>query len=128
VNVLDAWSVVALLRGEPAGPRVAEAVEAGDALVCSVNLGEAYYILARRGDPERVRQAITRLRARVRSENPDWPLVLSAAELKATRAISYADSFCVATARRHGAPLWTGDPEILALGDIVEVVDLRPTP
>ncbi|HEX4670032.1 MAG TPA: hypothetical protein VH275_08695 [Solirubrobacterales bacterium] len=40
--------------------------------------------------------------------------------------MSYADCFALATARRHGAPLWTGDPELLALASPDEVVDLRP--
>ncbi|HET6570923.1 MAG TPA: AbrB/MazE/SpoVT family DNA-binding domain-containing protein [Solirubrobacterales bacterium] len=38
-----------------------------------------------------------------------------------------ADAFCVATALRLDAPLWTGDPEIVALADGLnfEVMDLR---
>jgi len=55
----------------------------------------------------------------------DWPLVRAAAFVKARHRLSYADAFCVATAQRMRAPLWTGDPEILALGDELEVVDLR---
>ncbi len=106
-------------------------IESGQAIVSSINLGEAYYSLV--GDlpvseEGRVRAAISALRARVTLDEPDWPLVISAAHLKARNAISYADSFCVATARRHHVPLWTGDPEIIALAEIVDVVDLRARP
>jgi predicted nucleic acid-binding protein len=51
--------------------------------------------------------------------------VRTAAQIKAGNRLSYADAFVVATAQRHSAPLYTGDPEIVALGDLVEVVDLR---
>ena len=56
---------------------------------------------------------------------PDWPLVVAAARLKAAGGISYADAFCVASAERHQVPLYTGDPEILALQIPVQRIDLR---
>lgn len=125
--VLDAWAVVALLTAEPAGPRVARQVDDGGAAACTINLGEAYYVGVRRrshrGDawPD-----VDALRRRVQAVEPDWPLVRAAATLKATHVLSYADAFCVATAQRLRAPVWTGDPEIVALPDgVVEVVDLR---
>lgn len=59
--------------------------------------------------------------------NPDWALVFSAARIKAGGGPSYADAFCIATAERLKAPLWTGDPEIITLAESMrcEVVDLR---
>jgi predicted nucleic acid-binding protein len=123
--VLDAWAVVALLRNEPAGPRVQQVIEAETAIVSSINLGEAYYILGRDFVEYRVDDAIRDLRRRVVVESPDFELVLVAAQIKLHHKLSYADAFCVATARGYHAPLWTGDPEIVALGDEVEVVDLR---
>jgi len=122
---------VAVLKEEPAGPRVERKIESGQAIVSSISLGEAYYSLAGKlpvSEEGRVRAAISALRDRVTLDEPDWPLVLSAAQLKARNAISYADSFCVATARRHRVPLWTGDPEIIALAELVDVVDLREEP
>lgn len=120
-----------MLKEEPAGPQVERKIESGEAIVSSINLGEAYYSLA--GDlpsseEGRVRAAVSALRDRVTLDEPDWPLVISAAQLKARNTISYANAFCVATARRHHVPLWTGDPEIIALTKLVEVVDLRAKP
>ena len=126
--VLDAWAVVALLKEEPSGARVEREIDGGATLISSVSLGEAYYVLAggrTPADERRVRAAIGALATRVRVDDPDWPLVLSAAQLKARRRISYADAFCVATAARHRAAVWTGDPEIVALADVVDLVDLR---
>ena len=43
------------------------------------------------------------------------PLAREAARVKAQHPLSLADAFAVATARVHGAPILTGDREILAL-------------
>ena len=52
------------------------------------------------------------------------PLILEAARMKAQHRLSYADAFAVATARLLGAPVLTGDPEILALPR--SVAEVRP--
>ena len=125
VAVLDAWAILALLGGEPAGPRVAAAIATGGAGVSWINLGEVYYKLVRRRDASAADQGLQRILAEVRAEEPGRALVLDAARMKARGGISYADCFALATAKRHDAPLFTGDPEIVAMGDDVEVIDLR---
>lgn len=45
--------------------------------------------------------------------------------MKARGGLSYADAFAVATAHRHRAPLYTGDPELVSLGGELDVADLR---
>jgi predicted nucleic acid-binding protein len=126
--VLDSWAAMAMLDDEPSASRVRAAVEAG-AVMSWINLGEVYYLTVRRRGEALARRAVEGLRARVRVEEPDGALVMAAAEIKAQSRMSYADAFCVATARRHRLPVYTGDPEILALdGSDLEVVDLRSTP
>lgn len=123
---LDSWAVLALLNDEPAANRVETEIERGEALMSWINLGEVYYQTVRRRDERRARIAIEAIQHRVRVEEPDPQLILAAARLKAGGKISYADAFCVATAQRHGATIFTGDPEILRLDDAgVEIVDLR---
>ncbi len=123
---LDSWAVLALLNDEPAADRVETEIERGEALMSWINLGEVYYQTIRRRDERRARAAIEAIQRRVRVEEPDPELILAAARLKAGGGISYADAFCVATAQRHSATIFTGDPEILRLKDPdVEVVDLR---
>jgi predicted nucleic acid-binding protein len=126
--VLDSWAALALLDGEPAAPRVRAAVENG-ALMSWINVGELYYLSIRRRGEERARMAVDGLLSKIRAERPDEAIVRAAARIKAGGRLSYADAFCVATARRHRAPLLTGDPEIVALhGDDLDVVDLRKAP
>jgi predicted nucleic acid-binding protein len=123
--VLDSWAAMAMLDGEPAAARVRAAVEAG-AVMSWINLGEVYYLTVRRRGEAHAQRAVEGLRARIRVDEPDGSLVLAAAKIKARGRMSYADAFCVATAQRHGLPVYTGDPEIVALdGEGLEVVDLR---
>jgi PIN domain nuclease of toxin-antitoxin system len=126
--VLDAWAVAALLNDEPAAERVTALLEHDECWISSVNLGEAYYTSARVRGRELTDERIGVLRQVISLDHPDWPLVRDAATIKARGGLSYADAFCVATARRHSAPLHTGDDEIIRLDDVgVEIVDLRTT-
>ena len=60
-------------------------------------------------------QVIDAFAANVTAEPADAAAVRAAAAIKAEARLSYADCFAIATAERHGAPLLTGDPEILRL-------------
>lgn len=124
-SVLDAWAILAVFRGEPAGPRVKEMLASEETLMSSVNLGEVLYWTIRSHGRDRAEAMIQDVRKLTIVEDPDWPLVRAAARIKVAGGLSYADAFCVATAERHHAPLYTGDPEILESESNVELVDLR---
>jgi predicted nucleic acid-binding protein len=96
-------------------------------VMSSINLGEVYYALVKSHGPAVAEDRTAAVRRAIRVEDPDWALVVAAARLKAGGGISYADAFCVATAERHRAPLYTGDPEILAMEVPVKRIDLRPS-
>ncbi|MDF1542758.1 MAG: type II toxin-antitoxin system VapC family toxin [Anaerosomatales bacterium] len=119
--VLDAWAVMAYLRGEAAGEVVrdllAGAREAGAALPLSVvNWGEVVYVTMRargREDAVRVVAALDGLPVAV--VDADRDLTSRAAMLKAEHRLSYADACAAALALALDLPLLTGDPEFRAL-------------
>lgn len=123
--VLDAWAVMTLVKRDVGADRVRRAIAGGGARMCSVNLGEVHYVTIRTHGSAVARDQSARIRAAVAVEDPDWELVCDAAKIKAKGGLSYADAFCVATARRHAAPLLTGDSEIVESAEGVDVVDLR---
>lgn len=125
IVVLDAWAVIALLRDEPGASEVERMVAGGEAVMSAINLGEVLYALLRSHGPEVAASRVQAIRQAVCVEQPDWPLIERAAAVKAEGGISYADAFCLATALRIDAPIATGDPEILALSDMVDSIDLR---
>jgi predicted nucleic acid-binding protein len=125
--VLDSWALLAYLKDEPAASRIEEAWLSEGAAISSISLGESLYMRIReRGEGDAVAD-IEKIRKRSKVIGADWALSRSAARVKARGGLSYADAFCVATALRVDAPLWTGDPEIVgsAEGLQYEVVDLR---
>jgi PIN domain nuclease of toxin-antitoxin system len=124
--VLDAWAVMALYEDHPCVAEVEAAIDTAESVISAINLGEVLYKLERDHGREQATTLVDRVRTVTTVEDPDWDLVARAARVKAAGGLSYADSFCIATAQRHDAPLYTGDPEILALKDLVALVDLRP--
>ena len=123
--VLDSWALIAYLEDRSAAQVVRQAWVERGAAMCSVNLGEALYVRTRRAGAESAARDVEAARAKLTVVDPDWDLVSAAAAVKARGGLSYADAFCVATAQRLDLPLWTGDPEIVALAGEVDVVDLR---
>ena len=125
--VFDSWALLAYLGGEPAAGQIGSVWLNEGAAISAINLGEVLYIRMREKGEERARVDVDRVRDLLEVIDPDWPLVSAAASIKARGGLSYADAFCIATALRTEAPLWTGDPEIVgqAAEHSCEVVDLR---
>jgi PIN domain nuclease of toxin-antitoxin system len=125
--VLDGWALLAFLRDEPAAERVEREWLSSGAAISAINLGEALYIRIRERGEDSATTEIDTIRKHSRVLDTDWALVFAAAQVKARGGLSYADAFCVATAERLNAPLWTGDPEIIGRADELscEVTDLR---
>lgn len=125
--VLDSWALLAYLKDESAAGRIESEWIGSGAAISSINLGEVLYIRIRATGEDSARADVETIRQRLNVVEPDWSLVMSAAAIKASGGLSYADAFCVATALHLDAPLWTGDPEIIeqATEHSCEVVDLR---
>jgi PIN domain nuclease of toxin-antitoxin system len=123
--VLDAWALVAFLNDSPAAPRVEALLGEGGGAVCSINLGEVLYRQTRVVGAGMAHEGVAALHRDLDVVAPDWGLVEVAAAIKAPGGLSFPDAFCVATAMRLDAPLWTGDPEIIDLPGEQEIVDLR---
>jgi predicted nucleic acid-binding protein len=126
--VLDAWAVISVARRQAGAETVRHAIEEGGAVMSWINLGEVFYILARLMGADRAQSVVDNALLDARVERPNGRLVMAAARLKATFAMSYADCFAVATAQHHGLVLLTADREIVESGVAVEVVDLRDKP
>jgi len=127
IYVLDAFALLAYLRGEPGAERVRDLLlraRSGEAHLywCLVNYGEVLYISECQGGRPAAEEAI-----RIIDHLPleivpaDRDLTFAAAHLKARYPISYADAFAAALAQKLGAILVTGDPEFRKVEAIVEI-------
>ena len=133
VVVVDAWAMLAFLRGEGVAAttvrRFLRQARSGRLrLIMSViNLGEVYYRIAQLENEQKADAAIQLVREMpIQIAAARESIVLAAAKLKARYRLSYADAIAVATARDVGARVITGDPEIMALSPtVVKVARLQ---
>lgn len=123
--MLDSFALLAYLKKEKGHEKVRALLSSDDValLMNDINVGEAYYILAR----ERGLQMAEYFINIIFPSLPVSPLgnslagVLEAARIKSRLAMSYADCFVAATAIREKAAIITGDPEFKQLEKEVEI-------
>ena len=125
--VLDSFALLAYLQDEPFAPRIEKLLEKAEKEKCHlflsiINLGELLYITERSGGVVKAQDALALIRQLPIEIVPvDEPTVFAAAHVKANHAISYADSFAVATAIQENATVITADPEFRSVGALVKV-------
>ncbi len=127
VWVLDSFALLAYLQGEPGMPRVqailAEAQDDATKVWMSlINFGEVVYAFRRRRGLDATQDMMALVdHLPVHIAGVDRGVVLAAANIKATRRVSYADAFAVALAQEKNAKVVTGDPEFKQVEDTVRV-------
>ena len=125
--ILDASALLALLKGEPGGAKVASVI--ADAAISVVNLSEVVSHFVRAGMPTKdVEDMLNALP--FTSVPADAGLAWEAGRLRAATAeagLSLGDRFCLALAKRDGLPAWTADKawKTVAAGANVKVVLIR---
>jgi len=122
VTVLDAFAVIALLRGEPAAAEVRLLLESGDAALTSLGLAEVIDHLVRVARVPAEEAALDVAQLGLADALPvDADLALRAALLRARnyhrtdRAVSLADCVAAEAARTLGTGLVSADPHLLDL-------------
>ncbi len=130
--VVDAWAVLALLQGEePAARRVKDLLSQAqkqqvELFMSMINLGEVFYRIGRiRGleEAQKTLEMLQELPVTILSATNET--VLAAAAIKIEQNLSYADAFAVVAASQRNAVLVTGDPELLAIGNLVCIEPLQ---
>ncbi len=123
--VFDSYALLALLEDEPGADLVAGVInkQGANIYLSAINLGEIYYLLLRRSGLEQAENVLDSiaLEDTITVAEASWDRVKSAASVKATGGLSYADAFAVALAKELVAPLLTGDPEIIAKAEEIGI-------
>ena len=125
--VLDASALLALLKGEAGGNKVASVI--ADAAISVVNLSEVVSHFVRAGMP--IKDVEDMLNALPYTLVPaDAGVAWEAGRLRADTAeagLSLGDRFCFALAKRDGMPAWTADNawKLIAGAASVRVVLIR---
>ena len=117
--VLDASALLALLKDEPGGPKVAEGIAASR--MSAVNYAEVVSHFIHAGMPPLEVDAMLRPLP-VTIVEADADLASVAGRLRAVTAeagLSLGDRFCLALALRDGLPAWTADRQWRTVSDAV---------
>ena len=125
--VLDSYAILAHLMAEQGSNRIKEVLRKAEALDIQlygsvINLGEVFYNLFRRFPDNKAATAFALVKSwPVSWADVDESIALSAARLKSSYPIAYADCFAAAIAKRFDAAVLTGDPEFKVLKDEINV-------
>lgn len=126
--LLDSFVLLRFFQKEPGHEPVKAILDyvqrgAACAMLNVINMGEIIYTVQRRFGLHRkleVVMNINRLGIVILPATNDC--VFRAAELKARFAMSYADTFVVASAMEHNATVVTGDPEFRQVESMVRIL------
>ena len=125
--VLDSLALVSFFHKEPGWERIKKifyslSSENQQAILSIINWGEFYYIVKKRVGKNKADETLALLeQLPITILSVDDELVKEAADIKADFAVSYADAFCIATARRSDAEILTNDPEFKSVQHLVKV-------
>ena len=126
--LLDSYALLAYLNKEAGFEMVRNVLNmAQDSghyiLMNEINVGETYYILFRERGSEKSEYFLdTILKSLPIATVPNnFQYVIEAARIKAEYPLSFADCFSVASARREGARLITGDPEFNKVEHLIDI-------
>jgi predicted nucleic acid-binding protein len=134
IKVLDSWALIAFFENEPAAEQVEVLLSKAESgtlklLLSVVNWGEVYYSTMReisQAAAERTVKEISGLAIEIVGiDGANLEYVRQAAVYKATRKLSYADSFAAALAKIRKAELVTGDREFKQVEDEIRINWLR---
>jgi predicted nucleic acid-binding protein len=125
--VLDSFALVCFFHKEPGWDKVKAVLydlSSSDqkAFLSAINWGEFYYIIKRRVGKDKAEEALALLeQLPITIVSVDNDLVKEASEIKADYPVSFADAFCIATAKRLKCQVLTNDPEYESVEHLVTV-------
>ena len=128
VYIFDSYALICFFLGEPGADFVKGLLRKKDEVKQSriklslVNWGEVYYSISRNKGKVFAQEVLTLIdQYPIELVGLDRDFVYQAAQIKASYAISYADSFTAALAMREGGTIVTGDPEFRKLGNQIPI-------
>ena len=125
--VFDSYAILKYYQDEDGAYKVEDLLISSQqgalkAYISEINLGEIYYMTIRRLGLESAKGRLEQFfELPIQVISPSSDIILSASEIKAECAISYADCFAVATALKVSASIITGDPEFKKVENLVDI-------
>jgi ribonuclease VapC len=121
--ILDTSAIFTLIEDEEGASRVEQVLKKSEVLISWVSLMEMMYISQQEKGEEIAmnRYAMLKQIDATIVWDTDEPILLTAAKIKSSQRLSFADSIIAATAIQYDAALLHKDPEYESLQDLVEM-------
>jgi len=125
--VFDSYAILKYYQDEDGAYKVEDILISSQqgvlkAYISEINLGEIYYMTIRKLGLESAKDRLEQFfELPIQVIFPSSDIILSASEIKAEYAISYADCFAVATALKVEASIITGDPEFKKVENLIDI-------
>ncbi len=125
--ILDSWALISFFENDKYALLVEHILQKAKnkeihASMCSVNMGEVYYIVENRRGVDSAEEMLAILeQLPVEIVPADYQVCLDAARIKARYSLPYADSFVTSLARSREGHILTGDPDFKKVEQIVKI-------
>ena len=126
--VFDSYALMVYFLREAGSKKVVQWILKSRENKCEIllslfNWGEIYYSIARAEGEQKARDCLVVIdELSIHVAAVDQELTLDAARIKSQYALSYADCFAVALAKREDCPVLTGDQEFRKLPSDIKIL------
>ena len=111
---IDSWAWIEYFRGSPDGRKAAPYINSHETLLTNqLTLFEVYHRICREGRIEMAEEKYRKITGEFNAmvQEIDDELTKHASHIKLKEGLAMADAYAMATARKHGAKIVTGDPD-----------------
>lgn len=118
--LIDSWTWIEYWKGGDLAKEAAQHIEGEEeSIVSTINLAEVYFWVSRYYDETTANGKLLTIEKRCHVISVDRDVAIEAAKTKRKEKLALADSLILATARKAGAQVVTGDRDMKGLKDVI---------
>jgi len=118
--LIDSWAWIEYWKGGNFARQAAKYIEGDEeSIVSTINLAEVYFWVSRYYGEATANEKVLTIDKRSNVIAVEKDMAIDAAKIRRKERLALADSLILATARRFGGKVVTGDPDMKDLKDVV---------
>jgi len=118
--LIDSWAWIEYWKGGELASEAARYIEGDEeSVVSTINIAELYFWVARYYDEGTADEKLATVEKRCHVVAVEKEVAIDAAKIRVLSKLALADSLILATARRVGGKVISGDPDMKDLEDVV---------
>jgi len=118
--LIDSWTWIEYWRGGRYTRNAAEYIEGNEeAAISTINLAEVFFWVMKYYDEGVAKEKVSTMERRCYVIPVEKDIALEAAKIKRIRGLALADSVILATAKKIGGKVVTGDPDFRGIENVI---------